>query len=110
MNRTLAVLAFALLALMAVAPAGAAPSTDAEADSASVEIRDLTLTVSDAHVNGAGLPDWSVDRASYTVDDATVGTDSFTVTYAGETHHIDAVQVTIDDVGLILEDVSVGDE
>ena len=109
MKRTVALLAFVLLAFTAVAPAGAA-SSGTPSDAEAIEVRDLTVTVSDTHITGGGLPDWSVERASYTIDDATVATDGFTVVYDGEAHDIGAVQVTVDDVGLVLEDVSVGDE
>ncbi|WP_254534913.1 hypothetical protein [Halomarina litorea] len=110
MNRTVAVLVVALVASMAVVPAGASAATGTDSESDAFEVRDLTVTVSDVQVSGTGLPDWSVDHATYTVEDATVGTDGFTVVWNGEEHHVGAVQVTVDDVGLVLEDVSVSGE
>lgn len=109
MNRIAAVLVVVLVASMAVAPVGASAATESDEGDA-FEIRDLTVTVSDLQVSGTGLPDWSVDHAAYTVEDATVGTDGFTVVWNGEEHEIGAVQVTVDDVGVVLEDVSVSGE
>lgn len=111
MKRITALLAFALVVSTAVAPAGALAAGDtATEDTEAFEIRDLTVTVSDVDVSGTGLPEWSVDDARYTIEDATVATDGFTVTWNGEERVVGAVEVTVDEVGLVLEDVSVSGE
>ncbi len=74
-----------------------------------LELRDVTVTVSDTHIRGTGLPESSVDHASYTVDDATVSTDGFVVVYQDTPYRIGAISLTVDNVGLQLENVSVSD-
>lgn len=112
MRRTLATLTLAAMLLAAAVPGAAAAAGDATSDDdydgTVVEISDLTVTIADTHVEGTGLPDHSVDSASYTVQDATVATDGFTVDVNGETHRIGAITIVVDDVGLQLQDVSVG--
>ena len=111
MRRTLATLTLAAVLLTAAAPGAAAAAGDAapgDRDGTVVEISDLTVTIADAHLEGTGLPERSVGSASYTVQDATVATDGFTVDVNGETHRIGAVTIVVDDVGLELQDVTVG--
>lgn len=74
-----------------------------------VTIRDLTITISDTHVRGTGLPDKSVDEARYTLEESTITTDGFLVTFQDRTYRICAIDVTLDDVGLELHDVSIGE-
>lgn len=111
MRRTLATLTLAAVLLTVAVPGAAAAAGDAaseDRDGTVVEISDLTVTIADAHVEGTGLPEQSVDSASYTVQDATIATDGFTVDVNGETHRIGAITIVVDDVGLKLQDVSVG--
>ena len=72
-----------------------------------IAINDLLVMVSDTHVEGTGLPNKSVDEASYTVDHSVISTDGFRVTYQETTYRICGVTVTIDNVGLELQNVSV---
>ena len=72
-----------------------------------ITISDLLVTISDTHVEGTGLPNESADEASYTVDNTVISTDGFRVTYQETTYRICAVTITLDDVGLELQDVSV---
>ncbi|WP_254546222.1 hypothetical protein [Halomarina pelagica] len=115
MRRAVLVL-LALLLIASSAPANALAGTDDARDDRSVavgpqnfELRDLTVTVADVHVEGTGLPDRSIDRASYTVDDATVSTDGFVVVYQDTSYRIGAISVTVDNVGLQVENVSISD-
>lgn len=102
--------------------AAATNSTDNPADSSTnsdsdivdigrqdVAIRDLTVTVSDTHVRGTGLPDRSVDEAKYTIEELTITTDGFLVTYQDTTYRICAINLTLDEVGLELQNVSIGE-
>jgi len=109
MRRTLTYLTLAVVLLVATVPGGVAAAADDAADDGHVvEISDLTVTVADTHVRGTGLPDRSVDSASYTVHDATLATDGFTVEIDGETHRIGAITLIVDDVGVEVENVSIG--
>lgn len=72
-----------------------------------ITISDLLVTMSDTHVEGTGFPSKSVDEASYTVDNAVISADGFRVTYQETTYRVCAVRITLDDVGLELQDVSI---
>lgn len=74
-----------------------------------ITVRDLVVTVSDTHVRGTGLPNESIDEATYTVEDSVITTNGFLVTYQDETYRICPITVTVDDVGLELRNVSVGE-
>ncbi|MFC6733739.1 MULTISPECIES: hypothetical protein [unclassified Haladaptatus] len=87
-------------------------TTDAsvvELGSHDIVIQDLTVTIRDTHVRGTGLPSESVDDATYTIQESHVSTDGFLVTVDGTTYRICAIDVTIDDVGVELQNVSVGE-
>lgn len=73
-----------------------------------IVVRDVTVRITDLHVIGPGLPDESVDQASFTVDDATVTTNEFTVGVGDRTFQAGPLSLTLDDVGVSLEDVSTG--
>lgn len=108
-----------LVVTLAVATALVAPgaaATGATADdeavsiaSQSVELRDLTLTIEDTHLNGTGLPEREIDRAHYTLQEATLSTDGFNVTRGNTTYTVGALVLTVDDVGLVLRDVTIAD-
>lgn len=83
---------------------------DADVERQEIVVSDLVVSVSDTHIRGTGLPDESIDEATYTVEDSTIRTDGFTITYQDQTYHVGAIDVTIDNVGLSLENVSIGDE
>lgn len=71
-------------------------------------VSDATIEVRDVHVTGPGLPDESIDEATYVVEDATVRTDGFGFTYGENRYEVGPVSVTLEDVGVVLENVTVG--
>lgn len=75
-----------------------------------ITVRDLRVTVSDTHIRGTGLPSESIDEATYTVGNSVITTNGFLVTYQDETYRICPITITVDDVGLELEDVSIGED
>lgn len=88
-------------------------STDDAASASTIEvgehdivIRDVTVRVTDLHVVGPGLPDESIDRASYTIDEATVSTSEFSIGVGDRTIQVGPLSLTMDDVGVTLENVS----
>ncbi|WP_135855114.1 hypothetical protein [Halorussus salinus] len=104
---------------MNVATAGALAhpvSTPATTDEANLEtgnrhitISDLIVSVKDTHIEGTNLPTKSIDEASYTIEETSLSTDGFTVTFQGQTHRIGAVTVTVTDVGVRLQNISISD-
>lgn len=97
------------------AQADARASAEAETDSDVVElgshdvrIEDATVHVEDVHVTADGVPDRSVDEAAFTLDGETT-IDGATVTVDGQTYQIGRVTLTFDEVGVTVEDVSIGD-
>lgn len=76
--------------------------------SGDVTIDDATIRIADVHVTGTGLPDRSVDHATFTVRESTMTLDGATVTVGDTTYRIGEITVTIRDVGVVLRDVSVG--
>lgn len=111
MNR-LTTLALACLVLLSVGTTGALAGEHAPADGAiraageDVTISDATVRIADVHLNGTGLPERTIDHAEYTVQDATIGVDGFTVSVNGEEHRIGRITVTLRDVGVVVDDVS----
>ncbi|WP_224333778.1 hypothetical protein [Haloprofundus halobius] len=97
----------------ASAPALATDPTTADgdaSDSHEIDVTDLTVSITDVHLTGPGFPELAIDDATYTVEDATVATDGATVTIDGREHRIGAIELTVDDVGLHLENVSIEPE
>lgn len=112
MRRTSAAAIIGLLALSVATPGVLAHPVDTSAasdepESRHVTISDLVITVEDTHIEGANLPNKSIDEASYVIEEASISTDGFTVTFQGEPHRIGAITVTIDDVGIQLRNVSI---
>lgn len=94
------------------AAAGAADEANASSDTVDLGehhlvIEDATVRIADTHVTGPGLPEKSVDRAEYTIEETTVSTDEFDARINGHDVRFGALSVTVDNVGVILEDVSV---
>jgi hypothetical protein len=105
------------LLLLSIGSTTALASADADATaedgdvvelgSHDVHLADTTLHVEDLHLRGDGLPQKSVDEADVTLDGETT-IDGVTVTLNGQTYQVGRVTVTLDDVGVSVEDVSIG--
>ncbi len=93
----------------AVAASGNAETDVKEIGSQDISISDTTLTVSDVHVSGSDLPSKSIDEKRYTIDDASFTLRGLTVTYQDQTYEICRITLTIDDVGIVLENISIGE-
>lgn len=74
-----------------------------------VRITDATIHVDDVHVTGTGLPERSVDRSALTVD-TELSIDGFAFAVNGHTVQVGHTHVVFEDVGVVVEDVSVGGE
>lgn len=72
-----------------------------------LRVSDAAVHVEDVHVTGAGLPEQSVDEESVTVD-GEFSTDGFTFTVNGQAVQVGHLHVVLEDVGLTVEDVSIG--
>ncbi|WP_224267998.1 hypothetical protein [Haloprofundus salinisoli] len=79
-------------------------------DSHQISVTDLTVEITDVHLTGSGFPELSIDDASYTIDDATITTDGATVSIDGRDHQIGAIELTVDNVGLHLENITIEPE
>lgn len=91
----------------AVAAGGETTSSAVDVGGGDVTISDATVRVADVHLTGTGLPDRTVEHATYTVHDATVGVDGFTATVNGQEYRVGRISVTLRNVGLTVSDVSV---
>lgn len=74
-----------------------------------IVISDVMVRLSDAHITGPGLPEKSIDGATYSIDRSSVSTDGVAVTVNDRTYRVGSVSVTVDDVGVTLENVSIGE-
>lgn len=74
------------------------------------EISNEQMTVSDIHVSGSGLPSMDIQERTYTVHNASLMTDGFTVTLNGQDYEFGSVSIVVEDVSLTVENVQVGSE
>lgn len=85
-------------------------STDAiEIGDQDIVIEDATVHITDTHLTGPGLPEKSIDEATFTVENSTVSTGGFVVTINGQDISVGHLSLTVDDVGVTLENVSMGE-
>ncbi|WP_049971006.1 hypothetical protein [Haladaptatus cibarius] len=90
-----------------VALAGGQAASDEihEIGSQEITIQDATITVSDTSLSGPGLPDTTIEDRSYTVAESTTTIEGLTLSVNGETYEICRIEITIEEVGLTLENV-----
>lgn len=103
---TLVLLSIGSTTALAHDPAG---ETDDAIDLGSHDLRisDASIHVENLHVTGAGLPEKSVDDESVSVD-GEFSTDGFSFTVNGQEVQVGHLHVVLDDVGLTIDDVSMG--
>lgn len=115
MNQSTRQLLIVLLAGGLLLTAGTAGVAATEGDGTSDEVRIAdeeikisggTVTISDVSLSGPGLGDRHVDKAKYTLEDATINFDGITVSFNGTDYKIADVEVTIQEVGVVFEDVT----
>lgn len=74
-----------------------------------IVLSDATVTISDVDASGPGLPDEHIEHRTYTIDDATFTIDGLNVQWDGKTYNFCHVEITVDDVGVTLENVTLED-
>ncbi len=70
-----------------------------------ITIRDATITISNTSVEGSGLPNATIDDRQYTVGDSTTTIEGLTLSVNGETYEICRIELTVENVGLELQNV-----
>lgn len=73
-----------------------------------VVISDAVLTIGDANVSGDGLEDEQVENQSYRIGHAELTVDGLNFSWNGTTYNVCRVDIVLDDVGVVVEDLSVG--
>lgn len=113
-TRRLATVLLAGLLLVSVGTVGALASQDATADDDEVRIvdkditiSDATVTISDTSVSGPGLPNEDIDHREYTVEESTLEFDGVHVQFQGTEYVFCNIKVNVDNVGVVLENVTV---
>lgn len=76
-----------------------------EIGSQDITISDATITIEDTHVKGPGLPDATIEDRTYTVEESKMTVDGLTVSVNGETYEICEIDITVQNVGVTLDDV-----
>ena len=71
-----------------------------------IQISDGTVQIQDAHLSGPGLPTTSIEHRAFTVDSSTIHIDGVTLTIDGHTQTIGQTSITVDNIGIVLKDVS----
>jgi hypothetical protein len=71
-----------------------------------IQISDGTIQIQDTHLSGPGLPTTSIKHRAFTVDSSTIHIDGVTLTIDGHTQTIGQTSITMDNVGIVLKDVS----
>lgn len=74
-----------------------------------IVVSDAVVRIGGAHLAGPGLPDERIEERTYTLRDATVDIDGLTVVWNDTTYEICHVSITVDDVGVTVHDVTLGD-
>lgn len=72
-----------------------------------ITISDATVTLSDAILSGSGSSDTQIDHRKYTIKEATLEFNGVHVNFQGTEYVFCDITVTVDNVGLVLEDVKV---
>lgn len=72
-----------------------------------ITISEATVTISDTSVSGPGLPQEDVDHREYTVEQSTLEFDGVHVKFQGTEYVFCNITVNVEDVGLVLDDVTV---
>lgn len=70
-----------------------------------ITISDATISVQDTHIKGPGLPDATIENQTYTVEESKTTIDGLTVSLNGETYEICEIDITVQNVGVTLDDV-----
>ncbi len=76
-----------------------------EIGSQEITIQDATITISDTTVKGPGLPDATIEERNYTVAESTTTIEGLTLSINGETYEICRITISVEEVGLTLENV-----
>lgn len=74
-----------------------------------ITISDATITISDTHLDGPGFPNLSFDHQTYTLHDSTMTLDGLHVTLNGSTYEICHVELTMENIGVTLDNVQISD-
>ena len=74
-----------------------------------IDVSDVAINVDDTHIDGPGLPDATLDGDTYLIEESTTTIKGLTVTYNGQTYEICCITVTVDNVGLTFDNVTIGD-
>lgn len=70
-----------------------------------IRIADGTFTISDTTITGPGIGNEYVDERKYVVEESTARFDGFHVTFRGTEYTFCRIQITVADVGVVLQDV-----
>lgn len=73
-----------------------------------VVVSDAVLTIGDANVSGDGLEDEQVENRSYRIDHAELTVEGLNFSWDGTTYNVCRIDVVVHDVGVVVEDLSVG--
>lgn len=79
-----------------------------ELGSRDVRVADATVHVEGVHLTADGLPEKRVDDATLTLDGETI-IDGATLSVDDRTYRIGRITLTVEDVGVIVDHVSIGD-
>lgn len=90
------------------AAAFASGSTDdvTRIGSQQITISDATMTVSDTTISGAGLPDATIEERTVHIEKSTTTIRGLQLSIDGQTYEFGRMTVTVEDVGVKLENVT----
>lgn len=74
-----------------------------------ITISDATVTVSDTSVSGPGMSDTQIDHRKYTVEESHLAFNGVHVNFRGTEYVFCDITVTVDNVGLVLDDVTLNE-
>jgi hypothetical protein len=76
-----------------------------EIGSQEITISDATITIEDTQLKGPGLPNTTIQDQTYTVEESQTTIDGLTVSINGERYEICRIDITVQDVGVTVDDV-----
>lgn len=112
-TRRLATVLLACVLLVSVGTVGALAQQDDTSDDEvrivdkEITISDATVTISDTSVSGPGLPNADIDHRKVTVEQSTLEFDGVHVHFQGTEYVFCDITVNVEDVGVVLDDVTV---
>lgn len=110
--RRLALLLVATVLLVGAGTTGALAADDSSDDtveigSQDIVISDTMLTIGNANVSADGVEERDIEHQTYHIDHAEAEFDGLTVTWNDTTYNVCHVDIVIDDVGIVVENLSI---